>query len=130
MSHNFLIIDELFCLDLRAVSTSATVAAMAWLQSSETLHADAINRVKSQKKCSSSKRVVQQDDVAKAPEVAKSRAKAATVSAMAKRYRELITCVPEIARDERVRLPVGYKKVGLFLRCYGLPLCVGYHGLS
>ena len=79
---------------------------MAWLQSSETLHADAINRVKSQKMCSSSKRVVQQDDVAKAPEVAKSRAKAATVSAMAKRYRELNTCVPEIARDEGVRPPV------------------------
>ena len=49
--------------------------------------------------------MVQQDDVAKAPEVAKSRAKAATVSAMAKRYRELNTCVPEIARDEAARLP-------------------------
>ena len=44
--------------------------------------------------------------MAKAPEVAKSRAKAATVSAMAKRYRELNTCVPEIARDEGVRLTV------------------------
>ena len=72
---------------------------MTWLQSCETLHADAISLVKSQKPCSSSKKV------AKVPEIAKSRAKAATVSAMAKRYRELNTCVPEIARDEGVRLP-------------------------
>ena len=79
---------------------------MAWLQSSETLHVDAINRVKSLKTSSSSKKMIQQDDVTKAPEIAKSRAKAATVSAMAKRYRELNTCVPEIVREEGVRLPV------------------------
>ena len=78
---------------------------MAWLQSSETSYADAITHAKSQKLGSSAKKVVLKEDASKPSEIAKCRAKTATVSAMAKRYRELNTYVPEIARDEGVRFP-------------------------
>ena len=78
---------------------------MTWLQLSETLYADAIIRAKSQKPCSSSKKVVLKGNASKPSEIVKSRAKTATVSAMAKRYRELNTYVAEIARDERLSFP-------------------------
>lgn len=81
----------------------------------ETLHAEKINEGKARRSSGSNKKTAGNETVKTSDDV-KSRAKLATVSAMAKRYRELNTLVPEIMRDEGVRMPnaVGARKMDSF----------------
>ena len=76
-----------------------------------------INEAKTKRSSSSSKL----DNVARPPDGSKSRANAATVSVMARRYRELNTFVPEIAREEEARLlaPAATRKLDSYFAVAG-----------
>lgn len=88
---------------------------MIWLLAMETLHVDKINEGKARRSSSSNKKNLG-NETSKTSDDFKSRSKLATVSAMAKRYRELNALVPEITREEGVRIPnsIGARKMDSF----------------
>lgn len=83
---------------------------MAWLLNMETENAHEIKQGKIKRAADAPRKSLAPKVAAKNPasedikEEIKARAKAATVSAMAKRYRELNTLVPSIATAEGVRM--------------------------